>query len=248
MGAIYLTKKHQLISFTPSSFVFDRKIFMQSLRIGLPTGFQQTFVALGMAALIRIVANFETSVLAAYTIASRIDALAGMPALNLSSALSAFVGQNMGANRTDRIKKGYRATLAAGWIISLFVMGVVFIWGDSLIGIFNRDPMVIEYGTSYLVIVSLFYIVFSNMFITMGVLRGAGDTLIPMFTSLISLWLVRIPFAVFLSQKFGVVGIWWSIPIGWFIGYLLIQLYYMSGRWKRKGIIKTPLPQTKDII
>jgi putative MATE family efflux protein len=246
IGAVYLTKRHQLISFRWADLKFDKPMFMQSMRIGLPTGFQQTFVALGLTALIRVVTAFDTSVLAAYTIASRIDSLAGMPAMNLSSALSAFVGQNQGAGKTERIKKGYKATLGMAWFISLVVMAAVYVWGNEIIGIFNQDTKVIEYGTSYLTIVSSFYLVYSTMFVIHGVLRGAGDTLIPMFFSLISLWLVRIPFAVVLSKHYGVNGIWWAIPIGWSIGYLLTQIYYLTGRWKTKGVVMAPATCTTD--
>ena len=235
-GAIYLSYKHQIISFKISALHFDRKIFSQSLRIGLPTGFQQTFVALGLLAMIRIVNNFDTNVLAAYTIASRIDALAAMPAMNLAGALSAFVGQNMGAGRIDRIRKGMRSTLFMSIALSLIVIAGVYMWGEQIIGIFNKDPMVIKYGTNYLMIVSSFYIIFSSMFVIHGTLRGAGDTFIPMFISLFSLWIVRIPLAVFLSKHFGVNGIWWSIPIGWSMGLIGSYAYFLTGKWKTKGV------------
>jgi len=239
MGAIFLTRKHQLISFRLCDLKFDKMLFLQSVRIGLPTGFQQTFVALGLTALLRVVTNFDTAVLAAYTIASRIDALVTMPALNLSSALSAFVGQNAGAGHTQRIKKGYRATLYLSWIISLVVMVVVYLFGDHLISAFNDDVQVIAQGANYLRIVSSFYLVLSTMFVLQGVLRGAGDTLVPMFISLITLWIIRIPLATVLSKYWGVDGIWWSIPISWVIGYALTQIYYSTGRWQKKSVIKT---------
>ena len=161
-----------------------------------------------------------------------------MPALNLASALSAFVGQNLGANKIDRIKRGFRATLVMAWSISLTVMLAVFLFGEEIISAFNQDPEVLKHGSNYLVIVSSFYLVFSTMFITHGVLRGAGDTLIPMFITLISLWIVRIPFATYLSSKFGVNGIWWAIPIGWSMGLIGSYIYYKLGRWKKKSIIK----------
>ena len=88
------------------------------------------------------------------------------------------------------------------------------------------------------------------MFIYAGVMRGAGDTLIPMFITLFSLWIVRIPAAVYLSQEtihflgltikgagLGPKGIWWSIPAGWGIGMVLSMIYYGTGRWKTKSVI-----------
>ncbi len=241
-GAIYLNKKHQIISFNIFKFRFDKELFLQSIRIGLPTGFQQTFVALGIMALIRIVNNFDTDVLAAFSVASRIDALAAMPALNLASALSAFVGQNLGAQKVERIKKGLRATLFMAWSMSLVVMLSVIFFGEHMMRAFTQDAAVISHGANYLVIVSSFYMIFSTMFVMHGVLRGAGDTLIPMFITLFSLWVIRIPFAVVLSKHFGVNGIWWAIPIGWSMGLLGSLIYYFTGRWKYKGVIK---PQIK---
>ena len=237
-GAIYLNKKHQIISFNILKFRFDKELFMQSIRIGLPTGFQQTFVALGIMALIRIVNNFDTDVLAAFSVASRIDALAAMPALNLASALSAFVGQNLGAKKIDRIKKGLKATLIMALAISLVVMLTVVFFGEYMMRAFTQDSAVIQHGANYLVIVSSFYMIFSTMFVMHGVLRGAGDTLIPMFITLFSLWVIRIPFAIFLSKHFGVNGIWWAIPIGWSMGLAGSLIYYFTGRWKKKSIIK----------
>ncbi|WP_430809922.1 MULTISPECIES: MATE family efflux transporter [unclassified Carboxylicivirga] len=237
-GAIYLNKKHEIISFNVFKFRFDKELFMQSIRIGLPTGFQQTFVALGIMALIRIVNNFDTNVLAAFSVASRIDALAAMPALNLASALSAFVGQNLGAQKVDRIKKGLRATLFMAWGISLVVMLIVVFFGAYIMQVFTKDPSVIAHGSNYLVIVSSFYMIFSTMFVMHGVLRGAGDTLIPMFITLFSLWVIRIPFAIVLSKHFGVNGIWWAIPIGWSMGLIGSIAYYFTGRWKLKSVVK----------
>ena len=84
------------------------------------------------------------------------------------------------------------------------------------------------------------------MFITHGVLRGAGDTLIPMFITLISLWVLRIPFSYFLSREafgLGSDGIWLGIPIAWTAGFFLSYIYYLMGRWKKKGIIEQPVKE-----
>src|SRR5690554_4706512 len=122
------------------------------------------------------------------------------------------------------------------WAISLIVMLVVIMWGEWLMGLFDNNPEVIRQGHEYLIIVSSFYIVFSSMFVMHGMLRGAGDMLILMFITLISLWLIRIPFAWFLSGHMGESGIWWSIFSGWVVGLVGTWLYYLSGRWKTKGV------------
>lgn len=235
---IYLNRRDHLIHFSLKSLSFDRFTFWQSVRIGLPTGFQQTFVALGMMALIRIINNFDTVALAAYTAASRIEALAAMPAMNLASALSAFVGQNLGAGRIDRIKNGVWATQKMAWTISITVMILVIFLGDELMSLFNNDPEVIQHGKEYLIIVCSFFVVFSSMFVLHGMLRGAGATLIPMFITLISLWIIRIPLAVFFSSKIGETGIWWSIPSGWIVGLVGTWIYYKTGLWKKKTLVR----------
>lgn len=232
-----LNNREHLIHFGWKSLMFDWAIFRKSLKIGLPTGFQQAFVALGMMAMIRIINNFDTPVLAAYTAASRIDALAAMPAMNLASALSAFVGQNLGAGHIERIRKGLRATLLISWGISFLVMGLVILQGEFLMSLFSNNQEVIDHGRDYLIIISSFYPVFATMFIMHGTLRGTGDTLIPMFITLISLWLIRIPLATLLSSQIGPSGIWWAIPSGWTIGLIGTIVYYLSGRWKNKGIV-----------
>jgi putative MATE family efflux protein len=236
IAILFLNSRNHLIHFGWKSMKFDWNIFYKSLKIGLPTGFQQAFVALGMMALIRIINNFDTPVLAAYTAASRIDALAAMPAMNLASALAAFVGQNLGAGQISRIKKGLQATLIMSWGISLLVMTIVILEGDFLMSLFSDSGEIIQYGSNYLIIISSFYPVFATMFIMHGTLRGAGDTLIPMFITLISLWVVRIPIAAWLSGEIGPSGIWWSIPSGWTIGLIGTISYYLSGKWKNKSV------------
>lgn len=235
---IYLNKYHKIINISFRNIEFDKSILIKTLKIGLPTGFQQSFVALGMMALLRIVNDFGTSAIAAYTVGSRIVSFITMPALDFSSALSTFVGQNIGANKLNRVKKGFLASLLMISIISVSITIIVMLFASNIMAIFSPDSEVIKIGTSYLMIVSAFFIFFSTMFIIQGLLRGVGDTLIPMFITLIALWFIRIPFSYFLSQKIGLNGIWWGIPIAWFISFLLSYIYYLTGKWKTKVVIK----------
>jgi putative MATE family efflux protein len=235
---IYLNRYHHIIRFNLKQIHFDKLIFWQSLKIGLPTGIQQTFVALGAMALMSIVNTYGTIVIAGYTAAMRIDQLATLPAMNFSAALSGFVGQNIGAKKFSRIRAGLIATFLMSAAFCLLITVVVIFWGDNIMAMFTTNPEVIKVGHKYLIIVSLFYILFSTMFTFNGMLRGAGATLIPMFITLFSLWLIRIPLAFFLSKhtNLGVEGIWWSIPIAWFIGTVGSFIYYKTGSWRKKSI------------
>ena len=234
---IYLNKTHRIIHFSFTGWVFDKDIFYNSIRIGLPSGLQHTFVAVGMMALMGIVNTFGTNVIAAYSVAQRIDSLAAMFAMNFGQALTSFTGQNIGANKLERVKNGLRSTMVMGSFISLAVTIIVLFFGKQIMGFFTPDELVVRSGASYLNIVSPFYITFTAMFVIGGVMRGAGDTIIPMFMTLFSLWVVRIPLAFILSASMGETGIWWAIPIGWCSGMVLSYLYYMTGRWKTKGVI-----------
>jgi len=237
--AIYwLNKTHKLIRISLNGLHFDRETFRQSINIGLPTGVQQTLVAIGALALMGIVNKFGTDVIAGFSVAGRLDSLAIIPAMSFSQALSTFVGQNIGANKPERIRTGLIATVKMSGIVTIITTIFIVFGGHILMSMFTKDTEVIRLGDQYLTIVSSFYIMFTLMFIYTGLMRGAGDSLVPMFISLLSLWLIRIPMAWYLSGKIGATGIWWSIPAGWSIGLALSYIYYKSGRWKKKSIVK----------
>jgi len=166
---------------------FDRVLFAQSMRIGLPSGGQQTLVAAGFMALSRIVNGFGTDALAAYTAAGRLDSFAGMPAMNFAMALTTFVGQNLGAGKPDRVRRGLVATLLMSGAFALGATLLMVFAKEPLVRIFNTDPSVVAIGSRYLLIVGSFYLVFSTMFVTGAVPRGAGDTMIPFLITIVTL-------------------------------------------------------------
>ncbi|MEN8229889.1 MAG: MATE family efflux transporter [Bacteroidota bacterium] len=254
VAIFYLNKTHELIKFNIREFSFDWEICKQSLRIGLPTGMQHTFVALGMMALMGIVNGFGTDVVAAYTAAGRLDSLAIIPSMVFSTALSTFVGQNIGAGKLERVKRGLSRTMLMASAIAIGITLLIILFKLPLMKLFTVDQAVINIGGDYLTIVTSFYLLFTAMFVYNGVMRGAGDTIVPMFLTLISLWVIRIPSAIFLSQEtieifglsirgagLGEAGIWWSIPSGWGVGLILSFIYYRTGRWKTKSVVETRL-------
>jgi len=237
---IALDTRNKYVRLDFRRLVWDKPIFRHMLRIGLPTGLQQTFVSLGMMVLSRIVNEYGPLTMAAYTAAMRIDSIAAMPAMNLSQAVTTFTGQNMGAGKTERVKRGHLSAIAVSTGISLFIGVLVIVFGRQLMSIFTTDQEVIAIGYQYFLIVGFFYAIFGAMFINNGVMRGAGDVFIPMINTLLALWIVRVPCALLFTKVFGMgsAGIWWSIPAGWMIGFIFSTWYYLSGKWKTKTVIR----------
>lgn len=233
-GLYYLNKNHDVLKFDIKTMKFDKILFIKSIKIGVPTGVQQMLFSLGMMAIQSILNPFGSTTIAAFAAGSRINSFGTMPIMNFGAAISSFVGQNLGAGREDRVKKGYHATLKMSVAVSLVITIAMYIFGEGFISLFTQNPEVIKIGIEYLKIVSIFYFLVSIMFVTTGVLRGAGDTMVPMFISILSLWLIRVPIAKLLSVKIGQSGIWWSVGIAWTAGFVLTMVYYATGKWKEK--------------
>lgn len=239
IGVVYMQRSpHEHLHVSLRRMRFDPTIFRTVLRVGLPSGVQQSLVSLGFVAITRIVNPFGTDVVAGYTAASRLDSFAAMPAMNLAMAVSTFVAQNLGAGRPERVRRGYRSILAVSAGLSALISLVMVLFKRPLIGLFTADPSVVRIGAEYLLIVSSFYLLFSGMFITGGVLRGAGDTITQMIITILALWVVRIPVSALLASSLGSRGIWWGIPAGWLVGFTANFFYYLGGRWQRKVVTR----------
>lgn len=244
-SVLYLNRTHELLKTNFLKLRFDKEIFNLSLKIGLPSGAQQTLVSLGMMFMSAVVNGFGSTVMAGFAAGSRIDSFVGMPAMNVGMALSTFTGQNLGAGRSDRARRGYRAAMLIGLGITAFLSVILLLFGTYLVGIFTTDAEVIRHGARYLTVIAPFYFTFTVMFVTNGLIRGAGEALVPMFSTLLAMWFIRVPSAVLLSHLWGVEGIWWSMPTGWIVGMMVVLVYYRTGRWTKKAVAhsgaQTPL-------
>ena len=230
----YVNNTHPLLSIKKQDMLFDWKLFKESLKIGLPTSVQQCAIALGLIALLGIVNSFGTNTLTAYGAAGKIDTIITQAILTLSGALAAFCGQNIGAGRLDRVKKGVQFTMYTNIALGRLTFAAVYLFGNEMMRIFTKDIDVVAIGKEYLLIIGGFFIVHGALNVYNGALRGAGDTLFPMITSLVCLWLIRIPLAYYLSSWLGRNGIWWAIGISITIGLIVTFVYYKIGFWKRR--------------
>ena len=234
IALVYVNNTHPLFSIKKKDMLFDSRLFRESLRIGLPTSVQQCAIAIGLVALLGIVNQFGTDTLTAYGAAGKIDTLITQAILTLSGALAAFCGQNIGARRWKRVQQGVRFTMLANIAIGLLTFLTVWLFGNELMLIFTDDTNVIAIGKEYLLIISGFFAIHGALNVLNGALRGAGSTLFPMITSILCLWIFRIPLAYGFSAWFGRVGIWWAIGFSITIGLVATLIYYKKGRWRKE--------------
>lgn len=210
----------------------------QIIKIGVPSSVQMFLRNLMSMVLIGIVASFGTFAVAAYGIGVRLRMVVLLPAFAFGAAASTLVGQNLGAKSPKRARlAALRATLINALIMT--AIGVLFfVFADNIIAIFNNNPDVIRLGTRYLKITSLFFPAIALGVVLGRSLMGAGDTIAPMFISLVSLWGLQIPLALGLSKytALGVNGIWWAIAAASLVNGLLTLIWFETGKWKKKKI------------
>ncbi len=245
IAIIYLNKKHKIIE-TNFKLNFDKEIFRKILKIGIPSSGHMFVVSFGMILSFSIINLFGTDVIAGFTAAGRINSFATMPAMFFANALTAFVGQNFGAQKIDRIKNGLRATIIMISAISVLFTFISIIFPDDLMKLFTNkeETDLIGVGVDYFRIVAPFYVVFGLMFSFNAVFRGVGNTITPMYITLIALWVIRFPAMILLSMEidFPAItltpvnsnGLWWGEPMAWTTGMILAAIYYFTKRWHKK--------------
>ena len=237
ISVIYLNKKHNILKFKIKGILYNHEIFKIGLKLGIPSGLQQMLFGFGNIMLQSLVNSYGTSAMAAFGASSKIETFISLPIMNLGAAVSTFVAQNMGAGQTERVKKGVKASLKMSLGISIFVCGLFILFRSQLVSLFNSDEEVISIGSAYLLTIGPFFVFICTSFMLSSAIKGAGDSVFALISSMVSLWLARIPACYFFSNLFGVNGIWMGIPVGWILGFIITAIYYKGGRWKTKSIV-----------
>ncbi len=248
IAIVYLNRKSHLVAFNPKKLVLDKKITLIIFKIGLPAIVQQSLVSLAHMLVLSIVNSFGSAATNALGAVARVDMFAFMPAMSVSMAVSALTGQNLGAQKPERIKDVFRwgIVMTATITIVISILAVSFSRPVLMAFGLGGDPKVMEIGSSYLHIVSACYIFVGVMFVCGGVINGAGHTLVTMTFSILAFWFIRLPAAWYLSStSLGIRGVWVAIGTSFGLGMCMTLAYYFSGRWRRAVIIRTtagPMP------
>ena len=218
---------------------FDRSSLKEITSFSTLTCVQQSVMNFGILMVQGLVNSFGTAVMAAFAAAVKIDSFAYMPVQEFGNAFSTFVAQNFGARKGDRIRRGVRSAFLITIVFSLVISLLVFFFAKPLMLIFVRpdEAEILRIGTEYLRIEGTFYLGIGILFLLYGyyrAIRMPGMSVVLTILSLgtrvvLSYWLASIP-------SIGVTGIWWSIPIGWFLADLVGIAYY---RYRRYAISRT---------
>ncbi len=247
IGFNYIRIKYKGLPVNLKKLEFDGKLISQIILIGFPSFIQQTLISIGYACVTFFVNGFGPSAIAAFGITSRIDGIAAMPATAVMMSVSALTAQNLGAGKPERIKDIFKWGILINIPVILMVSLLCVSFPDVIVRIFVKDMAVIQIGAQYFRIVGVGYLFFIFIYVSNGVINGAGKTISTMIITFISLCLIRLPLAGILSRiLLGLKGIWMAIVLSFLITTLSSFLYYLSGKWlklppidknKKEGII-----------
>jgi putative MATE family efflux protein len=245
ISIVYLNRKGHFVAFNPRKLILDKHITFLLFKIGFPSIVQQSLISISSMFVSAFVNSFGAAAANAFGAALRVDMFAFMPAMTMSMAVATLTGQNLGAGRPQRIKNVFRWGIIMTSSITILISVIVVVFSKFILIMFGLgdDAKAMEIGIDYLRIAGSCYIFFAIMFISNGVINGAGHTMITMIFTLLSLWLVRVPLAWFLSKtSLGTTGIWISVASSFFVTMIISLAYYYSGRWKKTAVIKIPAP------
>ena len=204
------------------------------------TCIQQSVMNLGILMVQGLVNSFGATIMAAFAAGVKIDAFAYMPVQDFGNAFSTFIAQNYGAREKERIQEGLKGAVIASGLFSIFVSLLVFLFARPLMSIFVQagEEAVISAGVTYLRIEGAFYCGIGCLFLLYGLYRALGRPGMSVVLTVISLG-TRVALAYILSAipAIGVVGIWWSVPIGWFLADAVGIGYYL---WKKDRLFVWP--------
>ncbi len=222
----------------------SKKHLMQTVKLGLPSGLTQAIFSSAMIVVQSLTNSFGELFIAANVIVMRVDGFAMMPNFSFGTAMTTYAGQNVGAGRLDRVKTGAKQGTLMAVACSAIITLILLLCGKYLMAIFTETTELVNLGVKLMRILAVGYIAMAVTQSLSGVMRGAGDTLTPMWISLATSVLARIPLAYGISYLTRTPdmphGIQECIQISllatWILGAVLTAIFYAAGKWKKKAL------------
>ena len=211
---------------------FHKKTLLDIIRFGLPSGIQNSVIAIANVVVQANINSFGKEAMAGCGAYSKLEGFAFLPITCFSQALSTFVGQNLGAHKHERVKKGVAFGIACSCIAAEIIGILSYLFAPHLIRLFNAEPSVIDYGVRHMRTICLFYFLLAFSHCIAGIMRGAGKASVPMVTMLVFWCLVRVSYitiAVKLVNELETV--YRAYPITWTCSSIVFLIYFLKADW-----------------
>ncbi len=235
LAVVVVFRRFRTIETEKKPAIFSWTLLKKIAIVAIPSILQQSFISIGNIVIQGVINTFGSSVMAGYSASVKLNNLVITSFTTLGNGISNYTAQNIGAEKLDRVRQGFRAGLKLVWMLSLPLVLLYFFVGKQLLYIFLDDSSstAMQVGIQFLRVLSPFYFVVSAKLVSDGILRGAGlmkQFMIATFTDLI----LRVVLAEVLSGPFGTLGIWCAWPIGWTIATVMSIIFYRNGPWNKQ--------------
>lgn len=210
-----------------------KDLVKEILVFGVPTGLQMSIISISDMTLQAVINTYETALIVAYGVCLKVEGLGFQMADAIGTSLGTFVGQNVGAKKYDRVKKGVRCAYLMNVVCYGIFCPCIYFFAEPVMRAFTKNEASIEYGAEYLHIMGLFFLAGGILVVYHNVLRPAGDVAVTILMG-VSEVITRISFAFLLSGWFGYRGLWWVSPITWVCAACVGAVRYYSGKWEGK--------------
>ena len=228
----FLMKSEDACRVELSAIRLHRKMAGRIIRVGLPTGIQNMVISFSNVLVQASVNSYGAAAMAGFAAYMKIDGFNILPVSSISMAATTFVGQNYGAGRLDRVKKGTWVTLAVGVVYTLATGALLLLGQDAIMHLFTNDETVVFFGEAAMHWFCPFYFLLSILHGLAGAVRGTGASIPPMVVLLVSLCLFRIVWIQWVLPLFsGIEGVFILYPVSWALGAWLMILYAWKGKW-----------------
>ena len=238
IGFAYMHRRYALLRFSLRELRMDLKTAGRILQVGAPMAIQQSIVSCGFLFLQRLVNYYGESMIASYTVASRMENILMIPIIGIQNTMATFAGQNMGARQPERVSRG----LGQGVLVSLLLTAALclcqMLGRGFIVSAFKLDEAAVAICDQHLLASALTMPIFAIYFPANGMFQGVGEGFFATFCALLALGL-RVVFAYCLYRTaFGYTAIWWSQGMAWTLTLITCYTHFFRGKWKQKSLVR----------
>lgn len=232
---IYMRSRYPVFVFKMSEYKLDPEAIKKTVQIGMPISLQLVIVSVGLTFIQRAVNEFGKIMTASFTVGNRIEQYINLPFNALQTTLATYTGQNIGANRLDRVKKGVKQTIIISLATTVVISSLIWTFAGNIAGIFGLSEAALVYCLPHIKTVAVVNIILSMYVPLFGLYQGMGHSGFPTIVATCALG-VRV-FVTYLLRNSPFLGyqiIWWNGLFGFSVGFTITWLFYFSNKWQKR--------------